>query len=243
MISKLFNPKVIQFIQDHLDVDPAELVLKSDAYPDIPIKEVAEQIASRKKIATKLPEWYKNPGLIFPNKKNLEQASSERTARFKARMIHGKNFLDLTGGSGVDTFYFSRHFKKSTYVEPDKKLFELAEYNFNAFGLPVTCVNSSAENFLESNSKKFDLIYLDPSRRNNKNKRVFGIEEYQPNVIELFDVLVHLGSTVLIKASPMIDIKNTIAKMPGTTKVQVVAVNNEVREVLFLYPKRVFGKH
>lgn len=242
MISTLFNPKVIQFIQDHLDNDPAELVLKRDIYPDIPIKEVAEQIASRQKIVSKLPEWYKNLELIFPNKQNLEQASSERTSRFKARWVNGTTFLDLTGGSGVDTFYLSQQFSKSTYVEPNEKLYELAEHNFNILDAPVTCINSSAENFLKQNSKKFDLIYLDPSRRNNKKERVYGIEEYQPNIVELFDILVHFGSSVLVKVSPMVDIKSTIDSMPGTSKVQVLAVNNEVKEVLFYIRKGFSGK-
>ncbi len=110
MISKLINPKVIQFIQDHLDVDPVELVLKGNTYPDIPIKEVAEQIASRKKVESKLPEWYKNSEIIFPNKQNLEQASSEITAKFKSRWVSGKSLLDLTGGTGIDTFYLSQKF-------------------------------------------------------------------------------------------------------------------------------------
>ncbi len=242
MISKLFNPKVIQFIQDHLDIEPAELVLKRDSYPDIPIKEVAAQIASRKKVASKLPEWVNNQELIFPNKQNLEQASSEKTARFKARWAQGESMLDLTGGSGVDTYYLSQQFVRSFYVEPDERLFELAEHNFEILGAAITCLNVKAEEFLESNSKKFDLIYLDPSRRNNKKERVFGIEEYQPNVVELFDMLVNLSQKVLIKASPMVDIKNTIGKMPGTYKVQVVAVNNEVKEVLFYIQKGFSGK-
>ncbi|RNC85279.1 MAG: class I SAM-dependent methyltransferase [Balneola sp.] len=242
MISELSNPKVIQFIQEHLDSDPVELVLKAKNYPEIPVKAVAAQIASRKKIVSKLPEWYSNPQIIFPPKENLEQASSEKTAKFKSRWVSGNSLLDLTGGSGVDSYYLSQRFSDTTYVEPDYQLFELAEHNFNTLNTSILCINDSAESFLESPSKKYDVIYLDPSRRNNKSKKVFGIEEYQPNAIELFDVLLKKGKTLLIKASPMLDIKSTLVKMPGTSKVQVVAVSNEVKEILFFIDKGFSGK-
>lgn len=97
MISKLSNPDVIEFIQENLNEDPSTLVLKGANYPDLPIKEIAVQIASRQKARKKLPEWYKNKMLIFPPKENLEQASSQETAKYKASLYSGDSVLDLTG--------------------------------------------------------------------------------------------------------------------------------------------------
>lgn len=239
MISKINNREVIQFIQDHLKSDPIQLVFESNKYPDLPIREIANQIASRQKAKDKLPEWYSNPEIIFPLKENLEQASSEITARFKSRWLKGKSILDLTGGIGVDLFYMSNSFKDANYVEPNAELIDITEYNFRLLRKKVKTFNTTAEEFLHSNSSSYDVIYLDPSRRSKTKKRVYGLEDYEPNVVDLYDALIGIGNEVVVKTSPMIDIKQTLRLLPDTYRVQVVAVDNEVKEVLFYINSKV----
>lgn len=233
MISKINNPDVIRFIQDHLNNDSADIALQAKKYPDLPIREIAIQIASRQKGKVKLPEWWSVPEVIFPPKENLEQASSEITAKFKSRWVEGSSMLDLTGGSGVDLFYMSNGFDRVVYVEPNKGLAEITEYNFRLFGKQIKAHINTAEYFLTNTNHQFDVIYLDPSRRDSNKQRVFRLEEYQPNVVELYDLFIEKGKEIIIKTSPIIDIKNTIKLIPGIFKVQVLAVDNEVKEVLF----------
>ena len=237
MISNIHNPEVIQFIQKHLNDDPAYIALQVNKYPDLPIREIADQIASRQKGKTKLPEWWANPEVIFPRKENLEQASSEITARFKSRWIKGTSILDLTGGSGIDLFYMSNGFEQIVYVEPNQELARITEFNFKLLGLDAEAYACTAEDFLDQISKPFDVIYLDPSRRDMNKQRVFGLEDYQPNVTELYDKLLETGNEIVIKTSPMIDIKSTLELLPDTVRVQVLAVENEVKEVLFYLRK------
>ncbi|MFV1885049.1 MAG: class I SAM-dependent methyltransferase [Balneola sp.] len=237
MISKINNPEVLQFIQKHLNEDPAEIALQAKRYPDLPIREIAVQIASRKKAKSKLPEWWSNPEVIFPPKQNLEQASSEITARFKQRWVGGKSILDLTGGSGVDLFYMSKFFERVVYVEPNEELMQIAEHNFRLFGKEIETYAVKAEAFLNHTSEEFDVIYIDPSRRDSNKKRVFGMEDYQLNVAELYEKLLKVGKEIIIKTSPMIDLNHTLRLLPNTFKVQVLAVDNEVKEVLFYLRK------
>ncbi len=239
MISKINNPEVIRFIQEHLNDDPSDIALQAKKYPELPIREIAVQIASRQKGKSKIPEWWSNPKVIFPPKENLEQASSEITAKFKSRWIEGSSILDLTGGSGIDLFYMSNEFDRIVYVEPNQELSEITEYNFKLFGKQVQIQLNSAEDFLAKTKDHFDVIYLDPSRRDSARQRVFGLEEYQPNVIELYDFLIEKGSEIIIKASPMIDLKSTLKLLPDAFKVQVLAVDNEVKEVLFYLKKGI----
>jgi len=233
MISKLTNPDVIEFIQENLQADPAQLVLSASKYPDMPIKEVATQIASRKKAQKKLPEWTQNPGIIFPPRENLEQASSEKTASFKSDLFTGNSFLDLTGGTGIDTFYISKSFSDSIYVEPSKQLCDLALHNFEQLGADIEVVNADAATYMKSDNSYYDLIYLDPSRRTDAAQRVIDLREYQPNVIELLPRLLEKAKRVLIKVSPMIDIKQGISLLKKVDRVICLAVNNEMKEVLF----------
>ncbi len=233
MVTQLTNPEVIQFIQDHINDDPNDLMLKADRYPDLPIREIAAQIASRQKVKNKLPEWVSNQEIIFPPKGNLEQASSEITAKFKARWKGGHTFLDLTGGSGVDLFYISDRFDLSTYVETNPELCAIIEHNFELFRKQVSVINIDAESFLKETDRHFDVIYVDPSRRDMNARRLYALEDCAPNIIELHELLISKGEEIVIKASPMLDIKKTLKDLSDTYRVQVLAVDNEVKEILF----------
>ena len=41
MISKINNPEVNQFIQEHINDDSVELALKTDEFPNLPTREIA----------------------------------------------------------------------------------------------------------------------------------------------------------------------------------------------------------
>src|SRR5690606_15008852 len=103
-------------------------------------KILIHQIQARKKYKSKLPTWYQNPDLIFPNSLSLEQCSSEATARFKQQLIGGNTLIDMTGGLGVVTFFLSAAFQQTIYFEKQEDLVELARHNFKSAGLNnITC--------------------------------------------------------------------------------------------------------
>ncbi|PTB96515.1 hypothetical protein C9994_06920 [Marivirga lumbricoides] len=122
--------EILKFVRENEQEDPAHLVLRAKQFPDWPIKEIAEQIAARKKAKDKLPEWYNHPEIIFPPALSMEQCSSEATAKFKASLVKGRHFADLSGGFGIDTYYLSQQFDNVIYVEQQTHLCELAAYNF-----------------------------------------------------------------------------------------------------------------
>ena len=230
-----FSEESIEFIKDHINDDPAELMLRAHKHPGLHMKEIVVQIASRQKAKEKLPEWFDNERIVFPPKQNLEQASSEITAKFKARFLEGKAFMDLTGGTGVDTFYIAQNFVSSVYVEPEGELCERAEHNFSVLEANIEIRNTTAEEVLDEDIGKVDWVFIDPSRRDELKNRVYALEDCVPNVLELEEQLLSAANNVLIKASPMLDIKKTLRQFKSCFKVQVVAVQNEVKELLLYF--------
>lgn len=182
------NEKYWKFIKDHEQDDPAHLVLNQKQFPDLPLKELASQIASRQKAKTKLPEWYAEK-VWFPPKLSLEQCSSEATAKFKSSLISGTSFADLTAGFGIDTYYLSKNFSESHYIEQQEELCELATYNFKVLNRNIDIHHLQSEEFLNSIQKPLDWIYLDPARRGDKNQKVFLWEDCSPNLVELLPLL------------------------------------------------------
>ena len=231
----LLKPEVQKFIKDHENDDPAALMLQAKQYSGIPVREAVEQIQSRKKAKTKLPAWYSATNLIYPPPLSLEQSSSALTAEYKASLFQGDKFVDLTGGMGIDFSFLSKSFKKGVYVERQANLVNVAKHNMACLGINNSdFVCSEAQAFLKESREQFDLIFLDPARRGNQNQKIFRIEDCEPKIISLLPVMKHKAKSILIKTSPLLDIKGAIKDLGGVTEVHVVAVNNEVKELLFI---------
>jgi len=208
-------------------------MLQAGSWPDLPMKAIAQQIQSRKKAKRKLPQWYDTQGIVFPNTDFLEQSSSEKTAEFKANLIHGKSLADLTGGTGIDSCYFARRFKKVVYNEPGEELYNIARHNFEQLGIGnVTFFNSTAEKFIENNDGSFDWVYLDPSRRVD-GQRVFMFQDCQPDVLQLLPSILRTGAKVLLKLSPLLDIHLAQKELGAVSRIIAVSVNNDCKELLF----------
>ncbi len=234
MISELKKTEIQKFIQDHLYDDPASLMLRAASYPGIPMREVVEQIQSKRKAKHKLPDWFGTAGIIYPPVLSLEQCSSEKTALYKASLVQGSTMVDLTGGMGIDTFYLSRSFEETHYVERQEHLVQLAKHNFDHLQAhSIKSHHSQAEDFLENLNKQVDLIYLDPARRGAHNSKVVRFEDCEPDVTQLQPLLRQRTKSLLIKASPMLDIKGAISDLGAVTSIHVVADRNEVKELLF----------
>ena len=149
--------------------------------------------------------------------------------------------LDLTGGWGVDTLFFAQKAKKVTYVEPKKELFDIAVHNFKVLEKEnISYYNQTAEDFLKENNSCFDIVFLDPDRRVEGNRKI-KLEEYSPNVLQLYPQLLKIAEEILIKVSPLLDIKEVMKKLPNIVEVHIVAVKNECKEVLYLIRKNEFG--
>lgn len=231
----LLSPVVQQFIREHEHDDPYQLALQADRYPSYPIAAVAEQIRSRQKAKHKLPEWYTTKGVVFPPPLSIEQCSSQPTAQYKQRLVQGAHLADLTGGAGVDTYYLSQSFAQTNYVESDVDLVQLAQHNFGVLRTSrIRTYHTTAEEFLAKLAKPIDCIYLDPARRGAQHQRVFRLEESQPNVLALRDTLLAKARTVLLKTAPLLDIQAVVQSLAHVAQVHVVAVDNEVKEVVYV---------
>ncbi|MDJ1504857.1 THUMP-like domain-containing protein [Xanthocytophaga agilis] len=241
---KLTNfSKVIDFVQQHEYANPQDLLLKKHRYPDIPVQEAALQIQARQKAKNKLPSWFSIPTICYPSLLSLEQCSSESTALFKAQLLSGHILVDLTGGMGVDTAAFSKQFAQVFYIEQNPELCEVTQYNFEQLGITnVQHISATSETWLSSFSQHVDWIYIDPARRNDAGGKVVRLQDCVPDILGLKDILFGKASHLLLKASPMLDIDLAINELKNVVKVYVVAVENEVKELLFHLVKAFNGE-
>jgi len=230
------NDATTRFIKAHRCDDVRKLALQSHsrAGSDVDIPFALTQIEGRQLAAAKIPSWEQRDDLIFPPRLALEQCSSEAAARYKAALLSGNTFADLTGGFGVDFAFIAPNFKKAFYVERQKELCEIARHNWKVLGLDSASVeNADCVAYLKKMSP-VDAIFMDPARRSASGKKTVAIENAEPNLLEIQDLLLEKSSTVLIKLSPMLDIAQSLNKLKQVAEVHVVGVDNECKELLFL---------
>ena len=123
-----------EFVLAHEADSPAELMLHRDRWPSI---------------RTKLPLWYAEPGLLYPQSLSLEQCSSQATALYKQRFVLSVDRVaDLTGGLGVDSWSLSQPAASVDYFERSEELCACARHNFVALGrdnITVHCAETTPE--------------------------------------------------------------------------------------------------
>ena len=233
MNKNILDKNVQDYISKNLFTDILEIILKKQIFPKVSNKEIAEQISAKMKAKKKLPTYFKTPNIYFPNKVNIEQTSSEKTAEFKSKIVTGNVMIDATGGFGVDSMYFSKEFKKIIYIEENKELFEIVKANSKKLDLNIEHLNDDGIDYVKKIDTGIDLLYIDPSRRNKENKKVHFLSDCTPLID--YDLIQSLQNfkTILIKCSPIIDLKKTINDLKVVSEIYIVGINNEVKEVLF----------
>jgi hypothetical protein len=236
--SDVLNEDVQQYITDNLKSEITKLILKGSPFANISSQELANQILAKQKSTKKLPTWFSSDNIYYPAKISIEQTSSEKTANYKSKIISGDAIIDLTGGFGVDCYYFSKQFKKVIHCEINEELSHIVKHNYkqlNIQNIDTFCGNGF--DYLKETDQVFDCIYIDPSRRDDVKGKVFMLKDCQPYIPPKIDFFFTKTNQILIKVSPILDLKNTIRELQNVKEIHIVALNNEVKEVLFLLEK------
>ncbi|MDR0835869.1 MAG: class I SAM-dependent methyltransferase [Tannerella sp.] len=238
------NESLKTFIVEHANDDVNTLILNCLKYKDIDVKQAAKQIAARKIIKDKLPAWHENMDLIFLSTLAAEQCSSEWTALYKQRFVNEEDTVyDLTGGLGVDAYYFSQKVGKIVYIEQNKDYCDAALINFQALNaVNIEVLNKDSVHFCNLHatnpSAPNPVLYIDPSRRSNKNKRVYALEDCEPDLTKIWQELQQFSSKIIVKLSPMLDICHAVKQLSGISEIHVVSVRNDCKELIIVADKQ-----
>lgn len=242
MNKNIFDPRVQQFLEEHIKGDIHKIALSRSPFDNISSRELAEQLDSRRRAEKKLPLWFKTSGIIFPPKLSIEQSSSELTAAYKSELIKGNKIIDLTGGFGVDTYFFSKKAKEVVHCEKSRELSILAGHNLSILGAEnIRFINADSIEFLKETEEIFDTLYIDPSRR-IESKKVFLLKDTEPDVVSNLALFLTKASRIIIKTSPLFDIQSGLNELSQVSAVHVVSVKNDCKELLWVIDKGFVGE-
>lgn len=237
-----------EFILQHRLSNPRDLALQARRYPDVDMPYALNQIQGWQTARQKLPSWAACDGVVYPPHLNMEQCSSEPTARYKQQVVRqwltrlgagqggaATSMADLTGGFGVDFSFTSRCFASATYVERNAALCDVVRGNLSCLGIAnaqVMC--AEAEDCLATMPQQ-TMLFLDPARRDEHGAKTVLIADCTPDVCHLLPQLMSKARFVMLKLSPMLDWHKAIVDLQGTVReVHIVSVGGECKELLLV---------
>ncbi|PIF63162.1 SAM-dependent methyltransferase [Flavobacterium sp. 11] len=239
---RILNTEIQAFINNNIGKSISKLALQKNPFQDVEWVSILNQIEAKTKAKDKLPNWFTAKNIIYPSKISIEQTSSEKTAAYKTSIVSGESLIDLTGGFGVDDFYFAKKIKMVAHCEINPELSSLVKHNFEQLNVSnITCYAGDSLATLFSLNSKWDWIYIDPSRRNDTKGKVFMLKDCLPNVPENIDFYFTHSNAVLIKTAPILDISAGLSELKHVKTIHIVALENEVKELLWELHKDYSG--
>ncbi|WKL44412.1 class I SAM-dependent methyltransferase [Flavobacterium sp. ZE23DGlu08] len=239
---RILNAEIQAFIDNNIGKSISKLALQKNPFQEVDWISILNQIEAKTKAKEKLPTWFSTENIIYPSKISIEQTSSEKTAAYKASIVSGESLIDLTGGFGVDDFYFAKKIKTVAHCEINPELSNLVKHNFEQLDVSnITCYAGDSLATLFSLNSKWDWIYIDPSRRNDTKGKVFMLKDCLPNVPENIDFYFTHSNAVLIKTAPILDISAGLSELKHVKTIHIVALENEVKELLWELHKDYSG--
>lgn len=239
----ILNQHLQDFITENIGKDISKLALQKNPFPQLDWVLILNQIAAKSKAKSKLPTWFNASNIIYPSKIAIEQTSSEKTAQYKACLISGNTLIDLTGGFGVDDYYFSKHFDRVVHCEINTELTAIVQHNFEQLQVTnIECISGDSFNILQKYNIPFDWIYIDPSRRNDAKAKVFLLKDCTPNVPDLMDFYFEHSKNILLKTAPLLDISAGLSELKNVKRIHIIAIENEVKELLWEIEKEYEDK-
>lgn len=241
MPHKQYPQSLFNFINSNLKEDSTRLRLKYHSLTDgeFDYDFAIDQIECRKKHRKKLHHFFSNPLTLVSTTLSAEQASHEAVARFHASLVsEDENILDMTAGLGIDSMAMAAECSSLTAFEYDPAKAEILRYNADILGignLSVECGDSSL--LPAEHISRFDVVFVDPARRGKGNQRLYNLHDCQPDILSLIPRIHEAGARLIIKASPLLDIRQTIRDVEGITSVRCISVEGECKEVLVVAEK------
>ncbi len=234
MQDSILQTDIQDYINKHINASVTQLALQKNPFPAVDWKQILNQIEAKAKAKHKLPTWFNATNILYPSKISVEQTSSEATAQYKSQLVSGKSLIDLTGGFGVDDYYFAQKMEAVAHCEINPELSELVQHNFKQLEVSnIQCYAGDSAETLKNLNQKWDWIYIDPSRRHDAKGKVFMLKDCLPNVPENLDFYFEKSDAILIKTAPLLDISAGLTELKNVKNIHIIALENEVKELLW----------
>ena len=232
--SHIVNDNFFEYVRNNLDCNDCTRLLLRSEHVDFDKGFAIQQIECRKRFNSKLPELLSNLRFLFPQKISGEQCSHQDVAKLHADLFSASdNVLDMTMGLGVDSFYISRKVNSVIGIELNEEIAEISKFNYSEMAPNLRVINANSVDYIRNCRNRYSAVFIDPARRDISGKRTYGFHDCTPDVIDLLTDIKKITHRLVIKASPMLDISQSIKELRHIKDIWVIAIKNSCKELLF----------
>lgn len=189
--------------------DPLSAVTKlRKLHPALSGELISEAVTQAELQRTLSSRWAGNYSDLILTSSGIEQATRPAVANWRAEWIKSKfgsdvRILDLTCGLGFDSMALARSGLRVTAVELDPLVANCAAYNLSPYDVEVICSDG-----LAVDKSEYDLLFIDPMRRNpnsarnvtGQQKRILDPENWSPSWSQICELA--LSTSVICKVAP-----------------------------------------
>lgn len=188
---------------------------------------VMETAVLRQKAITK----FSRAAQMYFTRPALEQSSSETIAAYRAGRFADagvRRTADLGCGIGGDAIGLAAH-THVIGVDMDPLRLAMAEQNLHAYGRGENFQSLHAD-FTTLSPLDVDGLFFDPARRDERGKRFFSVEAYQPPLSWIDGWRTGVENTA-VKISPSVNYD----ELPADAEVEFISVRGELKEAVLWY--------
>lgn len=229
------NKDFLNFIEKNKDVSPTSLRLKKFKDTTFDINFAITQITCRNKAKSKLPSLFDK--IIYPTDISIEQCTTETVAEFHGSLFKGCDTVyDFTCGLGIDSFFISKNAKTVRSFDINGQVATIANENYKRLNKQnITAFQGDSIEVAKKITEQISACFIDPSRRDkaDSSSRLYSLESCEPDVKKIIDSISDKSDFLIVKASPMIDISQTIKYIDGISDIWIISIKNDCKELLF----------
>ncbi len=230
------DPEMRRFISANINSDPNALRLKylKAGTLGFDAEQAITQIECRQKCKSKLARLLAHEDFLFPSTLAAEQSTGELLAEYHASLVsEGCTLLDMTGGLGIDDIFLSRRAARVRACELKEATVEVARHNAKVLGIKnLEILSCDSLEHLRQCAESYDTIFVDPARRMAHNRRAYAFSDCTPDIVANYELIRSKANSLIVKASPMLDIAAVRKQLPDVSEIQILSVKNECKEIV-----------
>lgn len=228
------SDKFWNFVNEHMGDDPAKLRLRY--HGDAEMSSAITQIECRQRFGKKLSQTLQAyPHLVFGNTLCGEQSTSDALARIHISLLpRDCPVADLTAGLGIDAMHAASAGHQVTACERDQALANALRDNATGRDLKMLRVlHGDSVEMLRDGILHGEVAFIDPARRGDGGRRLFGLADCAPDVISMLGDFRRHFKMLIIKASPMIDIRGGMVEpLECVTDIYTIGTTTQCKELV-----------
>lgn len=235
MSSMELSDSLFSFIASHEGGNINELALRySGRKFDFSISLAMLQLKGRHKYGEKLRPFFNNERFLLPDSLAAEQSSHHIVAAYHASIV-GKNkrIADMTAGLGIDAMSIALAGNVVDAFELEGLRVETLRHNADVLSIDsLKVMQGNSVEIMRESDVGYDLIFIDPARRDSNARRTYSFRDCEPDISSILPMLFEHAPTVIIKASPLLDIVAVSNQLVGVAEIMTVSYAGECKEVL-----------